>query len=745
MDLKSFLSTKEDKSIEYYWALVIEPEWVQAGIWEIVENKARVIAVSPSAAWASEEELTSACDTVLSAAVSSFPEDAKEPSKTVFGVSSTWVSKGQIKTEYLKTLKKICTDLSLTPVGFVVLPEVMAHLIKSEEGSPLSGVVLGVGSQNIELSIFRLGNLVGTASIARSVSIVDDVAEGLTRFADGDNLPSRFLLYDGKEGELEETKQALLKANWSDYEKIKFLHTPKIEVITPKRKVHAVSLAGASEIADVSSLETKGEEKKEEKIFSRPDPVATTETSARPEDVGFMVGRDIVSVQKQGTIVDADKKATQIEEQKKRTQEAPAENMRDKKEFQQHKGFKSNIVLDILRKMKLSVTSFLAKKPKIKMGGKRTLALGGGLFLLLMLIGFTSWWFLPKATVTIYVSPKKLDEKMTIFVDPDVSDSNFSKGILPGDVIRTTVSGDRTTPTSGTKTVGEKAKGSVTIQNGTAQAIKLPSGTFLYSANDLKFTLAAEASVSAALSPSSPGTDTVEVVAVAIGAEYNLAKDESFSVGNYLKAEVDAVAISDFSGGSSRQISAVSEEDMNGLEDDLIKELLEEAKGVLIKKASEDQYFIEESMEATPATKSFGNKVGDEADNLKLSLSLDVTSLVVENLALSDFAKEVLKDKIPSGFVLREDQIDMRFELENEDEGVYELTVYMEVNLLPEVKPDEIIKEIVGKNRSLAKDYLTSIAGFTRAEINLKPPLPGWFGTLPHVVKNIEIELAAER
>jgi hypothetical protein len=536
----------------------------------------------------------------------------------------------------------------------------------------------------------------------------------------------------------------LLKANWSDYKKIKFLHTPKIEVITPKRKVHAVSLAGASEIADVSSLEAKGEEKKKEKDSSKPDSVATTESSARPEDVGFMVGQD-VSAQEHGAMTDVIEKTPQGEGQKEHIQKESIENTQDKKESQRPKGFRGNFVLDILRKMKLNVVSLLAKKPKIKMGGKRTVVLGGGFILLFVIIGFISWWFLPKATVTIYVSPKKLDEKMTIFVDPDASGSNFAKGILPGDVIKTTVSGDRTTPTSGTKTVGEKAKGSVTIQNGTAQAIKLPAGTFLYSTADIKFELAAEASVSAAVSPSSPGTDNVEVVAVGIGAEYNLAKDESFSVGNYPKAEVDAVAISDFSGGSSRQISAVSEEDMDDLESDLIEELLEEAKDKLIEKISEDQYFIEESMEAIPSTKSFGSKVGDEADNLKLSLSLEVTSLVVESLALSDFAKEVLKDKIPSGYVLREDQVDMSFELEEEDEEVYELIVYMEINLLPEMKPDEIIKEIVGKNISLAKDYLTSIAGFTRAEINLKPPLPGWLGTLPHVEKNIEIELAAER
>jgi len=741
MDLKSFLSSKEEDSTEYFWSLVIEPEWVQSGIWEIVENKARVIAVSPPAAWASGEELVGACDTVLSAAVSTFPEDAKEPSKTVFGVSSTWVSEGQIKTEHLDTLKKICSELSLTPVGFVILPEVMAHLVKSEEGSPLSGVVLGVGTQNIELSIFRLGNLVGTANIARSVSIVDDLAEGLTRFSGGgDTLPSRFLLYDGKEGDLEEVKQSLLKANWDNYEKIKFLHTPKIEIITPERKVQAVSLAGASEIADVSSLDEKEEEKGgvSEKVAPEPEIKATPGGQAKPEDLGFVVGRDVA------TATGVEPRADLVREQPVAGPQVAPQEPVGKEE-----GLKKNFFTDISRKIKLSATSLFAKiggGPKIKgFTGKKAMIFGGSFFLLFLVVGFIAWWFLPRATVTVYISPKKLDEKETIFIDPDASSPDFGKGILPGDVVKTTVTGERTRSTTGTKTVGEKARGSVKIQNGTAQVIKLPVDTILVSSGDLEFALTESASVSAALSPSSPGTATVEVVATDIGAEYNLAKDESFTVGNYLKAEVDAVATADLSGGSSRQISAVSAEDQSQLEDDLTEELLDQAKTELAKKTSENQSFIEESVSATPSSQSFSNKVGDEADNLKLSLSLEVLGIVADKLSLSDWAKEILKDKIPEGFVLREDQVDMRFELEGEDDGVYELTAYMDVNLLPEIKPDEIAEKIAGKYSPVAEEYLTSISGFTRAEINLKPRLPGRLGTLPHIAKRIEVELAAER
>ena len=228
MDLKNFLSGKEgEQGKEYYWSLVIEPGWIQAGIWDIEGDKAEVISISPTVAWETEGELLNAADAALSASIQNLPEDMVEPTKTVFGVNSSWVSEGQIKEEHLERIRKLCTDLSLKPVGFVVIPEAISHLLKAEEGAPLNAVVLGVGKDSLEIALFRLGNLVGTSQIARSVSIVDDAAEGLVRFAGSEAFPSRIILYDGKEGELDEVKQALFNVSWDSYAKIKFLHTQR--------------------------------------------------------------------------------------------------------------------------------------------------------------------------------------------------------------------------------------------------------------------------------------------------------------------------------------------------------------------------------------------------------------------------------------------------------------------------------------------------------------------------------------
>lgn len=735
VDLKSFFSKEKGQDKEYYWSLVVEPGWIQAGAWTIIGGKAEVVAISPASAWETDEELISGADTALSACVQGLPEDASDPSKTVFGVSSSWVEDGQIKKEYLEKLKKVCSDLSLEPTGFVSLPESVAHYTKSQEGSPLSGIVVGVSMENMEITVFRLGNLIGTSHVARSVSPVEDVVEGLTRFAGDEPLPSRFILYDGKESELEEIRQSLLKGQWDEVEKIKFLHTPKVEVFTPETKVMAVALGGASEIADVSSVSKMGEEDEDETPEEGVENVvATDEREVSAEEVGFVVGEDI-----------KDAKPKEEKKQEGPKISPPPQKETPLQEEVKESSLKKNLAFDMVRKLKLSFASFINSggfSRFLNMRGQNTFLIGGIIFGVLLIGGFIAWWFLPKATVTVYIAPRKLDEKVTIFVDPDAGSVDLEDKVLPGKVVATTEKGERTTSATGTKEVGERATGEVTIYR-VGSEITIPEGTVLNGPNDIDFTLNDSVTVASG-SATSPGTAKTAVTAEDIGAQYNLDSGATFSVGNY-GAEVEAKNESSFSGGSSRTISAVSEEDQEDLLDDLKEELMEKAAASLEGQATEDQYFIEGSTTSEVSDQEFSAKVGDEADNLKLTLTIDVEGMVVDKTALYDLAKEVLKDRIPEGYVLRESQIEMDFSLEDAKDGVYELEASIDANLLPEIKTKEVAKEIVGKYPEVAVDYLDTIPGFTRAEIDIKPHFPGKLGSLPRVAKNIQVEVAAER
>lgn len=737
VDLKSLFSKEKGQEQEYYWSLVVEPGWVQAGVWTIIGGKAEVMGISPVSAWETDEELVAGADTVLSACVQDLPEDASDPTKTVFGVSSTWVQEGQIKKEYLEKLKKLCSDLSLEPTGFVSLPESVAHYTKSEEGSPLSGIVIGVSMENMEISVFKLGNLVGTSNVARSVSPVEDVVEGLARFAGDEALPSRFILYDGKESELEEIRQALLNGDWDGAEKIKFLHTPKIEVFNPETKVMAVALGGASEIANVTSVSKMGEEEEEEVPQEEVENVLPAdEKEVTAEEVGFVIGEDIK------------KTKPQVKEAEVKPQEpkvSPQPKQREISQEKEQRFLKRNFVFDMVRKLRLSFASFINNGGLgrfFEMRGQKTFIVGGIILGLLLIGGFLAWWFLPKATVTVYVAPKRLDERTTIFVDPDAGSVGLEDRVLPGRVLSTTEEGERTSSTTGTKEVGERATGEVTVYRVGSQ-INIPSGTVLNGPNDIDFTLNDSVTVASG-SATSPGTTKAAVTAEDIGAQYNLDSGATFSVGNY-GAEVEAKNESAFSGGSSRTISAVSENDQDALLEDLTEELTEKATSSLGGQTSEEQYFIEGSATSEVASQDFSAKVGDEAESLKLTLTLDVEGIAVDKTALFDLAKEVLKDRIPEGYVLRESQIGMDFSLEGEDDGVYELEARIDANLLPEIKTDEVAKMIEGKHPPLAVDYLDTIPGFTRAEIDINPQFPGRLGSLPRSAKRINVEVSAER
>jgi hypothetical protein len=685
---------------EYFWSIAIESGQVQAAIWTLKDKSAQIVTIAPPENWEDPQDLVQAVDGTLSSATQSLDgQEEIEPTQTVFGVAPYWVSEGRIKKEYLEKIKEICDKLSLVAKGFVILPEAISNYIKTEEEVPVNAVIIGIGESVLDISVFRLGNLIGTVNVARSLNLIDDVVEGLVRFETTDPLPSRFIIYNGRMSTLEEAKETLIKADWTDEfkDKVKFLHTPQVEIVSSEKKLTSVCLAGAFEIGQVSSI--KLEEPKEEAPQSK------------IQELGFAVGEDV------------GQSALSTQE------ELPA----PVKKFSKIK----------IPKLHLSMPNFVIS------GGRNPLVFLSVSFFILVLGLIAAWIFLPRADITIYVSPKKLDARTTITIDPSAEKEDFDKKVLPAKLVEVKVEGDKTQNATGTKIVGDSAKGQITLRNGTSADLELPQGTVVTSTGNLKFTLDSEASVSGAVSPASPGTVTVGVTAANIGAEYNIAKDETFKVGNYPKSEVDAVAIADFTGGSSRQIVAVGESDIKSLKNDLTKELLNKADQKMKEGLQDSEILVSESKVATPASEIFDHKVGDEADNLKLNLSLNVSAFVVSKKTINQFALSYLKDQVPGGYVLKEGQIETNF-LNSDDSqsnsNTRKFDTIFTVNLLPEIKPDEIAQKIAGKYPKVALSYMTgNIGGFVRAEIHLKPALPGKLGILPKMVKHISITVTAEK
>lgn len=521
----------------------------------------------------------------------------------------------------------------------------------------------------------------------------------------------------------------MISADWEGQEKVKFLHTPKVEIIETDRKVVATALAGASEISQVTKIESVQEEVEELPMGDEVENIKAPETAVKPEDLGFVVGEDIVKEEVAPPISVPQKVA------------APVSVVPQTESIEVRKGLGGFKSFAFWGEIKKKVSNIKLPSGPSK-GLLTTLGIIAGVIIVSL---FLIWWFLPKATVTIFVSPKKLEDTVEVSVNTNLSASDVGGKIFSGTIISTQASGEKTKDTSGTKTVGDKAKGTVKLQNGTASAINLSAGTVLLAGNDLKFTIDTAASVSAAISPSSPGEKSVDVSAYDIGAQYNLAKDEIFKVGNYPKSEVDAIATINFSGGTSRQISAVSSEDQKSLASDLESELLAQAKTELQNKITEGSYLIDDSLTATSSSKTFSARIGDEATSLKLNQTLAVSATTIKSDDLYSVVKEVLGSKIPTGYTFRNEQVETKFTFEKTKDDLSTFNLLMTANLLPQINIDSIKEKIKGKSSSFAENYLGSIPGFSRAEINANIKLPGGLNSLPRLSKNITIEVATER
>lgn len=740
-------------TLEYYWSIALEEGFVNVSLWTIDADRVRIIATVEQESWENQEDLVLALNNLLEKAVKDYPEDAKEPEKTVFGVAPGWVTDGQIKKEKLKIIRHLCTKLKLSPSGFVVLPEAIAHGTKHNEGSPLNSLVVGLGQEELDLSLFNLGNLVGTVEVGRSENLLDDINEGLARFKTGQHLPSRFIVYGGEDKALEETIQQLIAHDWESSDSaVKFMHTPKFESVDSKNQSIFTALAGASEIVDVSELvyenkeETKQPQTTEEgqtkEIGEENDNITSSEVS--PEEIGFVLGGDIEEqkeISQQNNINDA--------EETEFIRDQQVQNRKNKFRFNMPK-------IDFLKKIKLPKLKFKPsarsshgpslsrqKLPK-ESSFKRAFFI---LLIFIILVGFglfAAWWYLPKAKVTIYVAPRSLRETKEVVMGDDV-ETDFENLTLRANSTSLEESGERTTSTTGTKVVGEKATGKVTIRNGTSTGIKLKAGTILKGSSDLLFTLDNEASISAATSPSEPGSATLAVSAESIGEEYNIDKDSTFSVSNYPTSEVDAVADTEFTGGSSREITAVSQVDLDKLEEELIDQLKEEGRSKIKEQIGSNEELIDGSIQIEDIESDFNHKVGDEASTVKLNATVKFTALTVNKDSLFNLAKDVLGSTIPDGYALKDNQLDLSYDLVSEEDGKFYFDIQFEANLLPQINIDEIASKISGRYPPQAYEYLSTVPGFVRADLGVKPVLPGKLAIMPHVRKNIEIGISAAR
>ncbi len=752
-----FFSKKEKK--EYFLALLLGEEKVSAVIFQEIHGTARVVGRheehleqpledTPFDTW------LKVLDKAIGTAEGSLPPNV-QTQKTIFGVKENWVEDAKIKKEYLVKLKKASEALMITPIGFIVIHEAIAHLLAQQEGAPVSALLLEIGQKVLIISLIRAGRIIETRQEAIEVDSAK-TADTLLHHFNYEVLPSRIIVLSDQQNH-DVLSQSFISHTWS--RALPFLHVPQVAILPKGLDAKAVFLGAATQMGfetitdkDVlHAIEIKGKEDTE--VLKASD-VSKEEDDIEEEEegFGFVMGTDVREKKKES------------EEEETNEKEVPKENNRIEKvsNFVPVNAISSSpsffntilatispikkIIMHTIKKLYIPTPSlaFLKNTP-FKNGG---IILIAPVIVIILIAILASYVLLLKATVTLFVKPK-IDEKTQTITLTTKDNTDFSRSTINAQAIDVTENGKITLPATGQKEVGTSAKGSITIYNKTSQKVTLPSGTIVTSPNNLTFsledsvTIASASGASDAFSSISPSTAKANVTATDIGKESNLPSSTVFSVKSFATSDVAGKNDTAFSGGTKKEVTVVSKNDINKAEDSLTKNLQDKAKNDMNQKIDNNTVLLPFTANTEFKTENTDKKANEEANSFTLSGTIAYVGVAYKKDDMQQFSKTLLQQDVSdSAFI--QDAITYTLEDTKQEKGKITSTLHATISLLPKLDKEKITKDIAEKSFDVTQNILVNLPQVTSATIQLHPNIFFLPKTLPRLSHNITLVVKKE-
>lgn len=702
--------------------MCVEEHRFSAATFSVSKNQVEIIGTGESE-FSEDTSGIEAADTAISTAEKDLGENILIE-KVIFGLPITFLEQEKIKSEYLLRLKKISKELSLMPCGFIEHPQALSFYLEKTEESPPTLILVSIGKVHLTFSFVRVGKIESNFVIKKTASFISDFEKGLTYFK-SEILPSRIILYDGirNRQQIEMLREELLSLPWHKHSS--FLHTPKIEILPQSTLLTAlVETASGSIIKELhlgeKQEETKPKEKKSEEI--------KLDADKKVEIFGFVKGKDI-NIEKE-------------EHKKEKVVEEP--DIELPKDLSQKR--LGNKIAKLLSRF--NVINIFFSLPTFSVPFSPIFAL-----LITFAISITSlislFWFYPRATVNLIVYPLVSSKQIevTFTTDPDKKkEGQAGESIIPAKIVSEEAMGEKTLAVTGKKNIGEAARGEVTLYNKTLESKTFPKGTILTSSN-FKFTLDDEVNVASASDTGEGltfGKATAKITAVTIGPEGNLPSGTNFTFKDFPQSSYYAKNRESLTGGTSREVASVSKIDYDHLLLALSDELTSKAKQKLAQKITPPEKLIDGSLEKKVISKKFSKEIGEEAKEVNLSLTLQVSSLVFKETDLIELAKDSFPTP-PSGFTLSLPKTQVKIDTVQIDKnGEILAKATISAYFYPEIDREKIKSEIAGKSYPDAAEHLSTMEHIGGIKIVRETALPFIKDKLPWNSQNINMLVSSQ-
>lgn len=382
------------------------------------------------------------------------------------------------------------------------------------------------------------------------------------------------------------------------------------------------------------------------------------------------------------------------------------------------------------------------KVPNFESFRKRLLL--GGVALVLLIVGWIlAFMVLPKATVTLTTDTSNLDTDLTFTADPAAQQLDQENAILPAISKEFRKTDTEKAAATGQKDLGNKASGSVSLKNCTPTdgGVTIPAGTTLSTSNLAYVTQEATSLPASSFSGGGTCTTTpqsVNVTAANPGEQYNIGGGKTFTVAGF--SGVSGVDSSAMSGGTSRMVKIVSQQDIDNAKQKITDRGGTEAPKDLEEKLKDEGYFpLTDTLTPGNPTVTSAPNAGQEANEVTVTSTTIYTMLGVKEDDLKKFVEEDAKKRIDTGKqAIRDNGLDdatIRVQ-QKKPNGQISMSLKTIVVAGPQLDDDAIKKEIAGKKRGQAQDIVRSRPGIKDVEIAYSP---FWVQSTPKKASKITI------
>lgn len=359
--------------------------------------------------------------------------------------------------------------------------------------------------------------------------------------------------------------------------------------------------------------------------------------------------------------------------------------------------------------------------------------------LTMILVAFVvTFLFLPKATVTLTFPAKLINEKFNVEVKTTPAEG---EKIVPGSLITASASSSKEVTATGKKDVGTKAGGTISVKNcEDTNSRSLPAGSKATSAGK-GFTTNSTVTIPAGQF-SSGGTvcnstsATVAVTAETAGSDFNLS-NANFALAG-MPTRISGTGST--SGGTTKQITVLSQEDVDSAYAELTNKLKTDSLTDLKAKSAE-QTVLDDSIKVEVRVQKVDKEVGAETDKANVTVGVDSNAIAYDSAKILEISTQVLTLKLETGqkLIFNEGQKPVVTYVSLSDD-LTTMTVGVDTSGFagPDINKFSLASEIKNKSVSNAVSFLKEKHAADEVTIEI---IPGWWiKRLPLLSQAISVE-----